>query len=73
MIIFATLFLPVVYVLAKHGRHGFIGWFYLLAFCVIRMVGGILTLSGGESADTFISQIGLSPLLLSIGGIIHEA
>ncbi|KAL7917648.1 hypothetical protein ACQKWADRAFT_26901 [Trichoderma austrokoningii] len=70
--IYAILSIPTLYIVFKHGRVGILGWAYLLAFCTLRIVGGILDLSGSTSAS-IISSVGLSPLLLAAYGILHEA
>jgi len=76
--IYAALSLPVVYILIRHGRPGLLGWFYILAFCSLRVIGGALALRADKngkpsSAAATISSIGLSPLLLGISGVLHEA
>ena len=76
--IYSALSLPVIYILIRHGRPGLMGWFYLLAFCSLRVVGGGMSLSSDKSGTpsttaTTISSIGLSPLLIGISGILHEA
>ncbi|AEO67513.1 aa703609-746e-4304-a73b-e246a9707016 [Thermothielavioides terrestris] len=67
--IYAILALPVLYLLFRHSTAGLLGWFYLFAFCSLRIVGGALT----SSSAGIISSIGLSPLLLAASGILHEA
>jgi hypothetical protein len=75
---FALAVPPLLYVLFKHGKHGLFGWFFLVAFCMLRVVGDGMVLQA-ESHGTFsadgalISQIGLSPLCFAITGIAHEA
>ncbi|KAL2828095.1 hypothetical protein BJY01DRAFT_261634 [Aspergillus pseudoustus] len=72
--IYAPLTLPVLYLLYTHGRHGFLAWAYLLAFCILRMTGGALAVSDAtNSGAQIISSIGLSPMLLSLEGVLHEA
>lgn len=76
--IYAALTIPVIYILLRHGRPGFLGWFYVLAFCSLRVVGGAMSLSADKNGSTnstaaIISNIGLSPLLIGISGILHEA
>jgi hypothetical protein len=76
--IYAALSIPVIYILFRHGRIGLIGWFYILGFCSLRVVGGALSLSSDKSGipsttAATISSIGLSPLLLGISGLLHEA
>ncbi|KAK4246258.1 hypothetical protein C7999DRAFT_15588 [Corynascus novoguineensis] len=67
--IYAVLCVPVLYLLVRHSPAGLFGWFYLLAFCTLRMVVGAVPVS---SAGT-LSSVGLSPLLLAAAGILHEA
>ncbi len=67
--IYATLSPPVLYLLIRHSPAGLLGWFYLFAFCTLRIVGGALS----SSSAGIISSIGLSPLLLAASGILHEA
>ncbi|KNG85062.1 integral membrane protein [Aspergillus nomiae NRRL 13137] len=72
--LYAPLTLPTIYLLCSHGRHGLLAWLYLLAFCVLRVTGAAMGLNDPRNAGTqIISSIGLSPLLLSIDGILHEA
>ncbi|CAG9953072.1 unnamed protein product [Clonostachys rosea f. rosea IK726] len=70
--IHATLSVPTFYILWKHGVTGLLGWGYLLVFFSLRIVGCAMALSGNTSA-AIISNIGLSPILLATGGILHEA
>ncbi|KAJ0423937.1 hypothetical protein BJY00DRAFT_320993 [Aspergillus carlsbadensis] len=71
--IYAPLSLPILYLLYTHGRHGFLAWAYLLAFCVLRMTGDALAINDeNNSGAQIISSIGLSPLLLSVEGVLHE-
>lgn len=73
--IYAVLAVPVLFLLWKHGRHGFLGWGYLFLFCALRIIGSAMVINSDEanfSADV-ISSIGLSPLLLALDGLLHEA
>ncbi|KAI5460393.1 hypothetical protein BGZ63DRAFT_246888 [Mariannaea sp. PMI_226] len=70
--IYAMLTIPAIFILFKHGKPGLLGWFYLQAFFMLRIVGGALALSGSSSAS-IVSNIGLSPLILAAAGILHEA
>lgn len=70
--IYAALAIPVLFLLVKHGRPGILGWGYLFAFCSIRVISGALSLSRSDSA-TIVANIGLSPLLLSASGLLHES
>ena len=69
--IYAVLIIPVIFVLIKHGFKAATGWGFLAAFCMLRIVGGALALANVKSAS-IISSVGLSPLLLSSAGILHE-
>jgi hypothetical protein len=72
--LYAPLTLPTLYLLYRHGHHGLLAWLYLLAFCVLRVTGGAMGLNDPHNAGAqIISSIGLSPLLLSIDGVLHEA
>jgi hypothetical protein len=72
--LYAPLTLPTLYLLYSHGRHGLLAWLYLLAFCVLRITGAAMGLNDPHNTGAqIISSIGLSPLLLSIDGMLHEA
>lgn len=72
MAIYAVMIIPVLFLLVKHGKPGFLGWIYFTAFCMLRILGGALALSGSKSAG-IIANVGLSPLLLAASGILHES
>ncbi|KAI0179863.1 hypothetical protein GGR52DRAFT_215953 [Hypoxylon sp. FL1284] len=75
LIIYATLSLPVIYLAVKHGvRHGaIIGWFFLFAFCTLKIVANAIQLSDPNSpSGLLVSSIGLSPLLAAACGVLHE-
>ncbi|OAA65878.1 hypothetical protein SPI_02665 [Niveomyces insectorum RCEF 264] len=67
--------LLVVYLFVRHLPAGILGWFFLFSFCMLRIVGGALSLGASPSSTStsIVSNIGLSPLLLAAGGILHEA
>lgn len=69
------LLLPiVVYIFLKHKWTGFLPWYYLNIFCVARIVGGALGVQGSNSlAANIIQSVGISPLLLAVDGLVHEA
>lgn len=76
LIIYITLSLPAIYVTIKHGvRHGVIvGWFFLFAFCTLRIVATAIELNDADSSSALlIASIGLSPLLAAVCGVLHEA
>ncbi|KAF4447962.1 C6 zinc finger domain protein [Fusarium austroafricanum] len=70
--IYAILIIPTLFILFKHGKPGLLGWIYLAVFCSLRIIGGAMFLSHSSAAN-IVSNIGLSPLLLSTAGILHEA
>ncbi|KAM5361819.1 hypothetical protein ACJZ2D_012849 [Fusarium nematophilum] len=73
--VYIILAQPALYCLFKHGKTGFLGWFYVQLFCVLRIVtGGIgLHSSNSSTGSIILSSIGLSPLLLAASGVLHEA
>lgn len=71
--IYLTLSLPVLFLLKKHGRHGFLGWLFLFLFCTLRIISGAMALKSTSGAASIVSNVGLSPLLLASAGILHEA
>ena len=73
LIIYILFSLPVLFVLVRHMPEGLMGWGYLFAFCAIRLVAGALTMKSTNTAGSTISNVGLSPLLLTLCGILHEA
>lgn len=72
VVLYALLGPPALYVLVKHGRPGILGWLYLFVFCTLRVIGGAMSIAGSEAAG-IVSNIGLSPLLLAVTGIVHES
>ncbi|KAH8126201.1 hypothetical protein FP744_10003444 [Trichoderma asperellum] len=73
--IYLILLQPALYCLWKHGKTGFLGWLYVQIFCVLRIATGGIGLHGNQTGEAavILNSIGLSPLLLSISGILHEA
>ena len=72
--IYLLLLPPTLYTLLRHGRHGILGWGYLLGFSVLRITGAGLQLSSSDSKTAaVINGVGLSPLLLAVLGVLHEA
>ena len=77
---------PTLYILFRHGWPGFLGWFYLQLFCILRIIGNGLSINtpldptplagsaaSSNKATLIVNNIGLSPLLLATAGILHEA
>lgn len=76
LIIFITLSIPTLFVTFKHGVRGWaiLGWGYLFIFCSLKIIGSGMALGDPESSGaTIVSSVGLSPLLLALSGVLHEA
>ena len=78
LIIYLILIQPTLFCLWAHGRRGFLGWWFLQAFCLIRIAGNAVQLHVDATHETnshalLINSIGLSPLMLAAAGILHEA
>lgn len=71
--LYAVLLLPVLFLIVRHGAHGFTGWLFLSLFCVLRIVGGGMSVDNSKPEASIISNVGLSPILLAAAGILHEA
>ncbi|KUI73142.1 hypothetical protein VM1G_08770 [Cytospora mali] len=73
LVIYAILSIPVLYICVRHWPAGVLGWFYLCAFCTLRIVAGAMSINSNSGAASIISSVGLSPLILAACGILHEA
>ncbi|KAL7954560.1 hypothetical protein V8C34DRAFT_319769 [Trichoderma compactum] len=73
--IYLVLFQPALFCLWKHGKTGFLGWLFVQLFCVLRIATSGIGLHGNQKGEAavILNSIGLSPLLLAISGILHEA
>jgi hypothetical protein len=74
---YTLLILPSIYTTWKHGWQGLLGWGFLVAFCSLRLFGSALQVSNvknGTTSETtqIISSVGLSPLVLTFVGLLHE-
>ncbi|KAF2667841.1 hypothetical protein BT63DRAFT_441400 [Microthyrium microscopicum] len=77
------LLLPVfIFVLARHGKHGIIGWLFLALFAVLRIIADGFQIDDrikqnkGEqvsSTGAIINSVGVSPLLIALASIVCEA
>lgn len=64
----------IVYVLYTHRKPGLLGWIYLFLFCTMQLISAGLQISKPEDTTAAIlSSVGLSPFLLGLAGITHEA
>jgi hypothetical protein len=82
LVIYIILTPVVFYLFARHGKHGLVGWIFLLAFCILRIVADGLQISDGikqskgesySATGAIINSVGVSPLLLAISGLLSEA
>ncbi|KAF7161696.1 hypothetical protein CNMCM5623_007183 [Aspergillus felis] len=71
--IYSALVCPALYLALCHRRRGLLGWGYLLVFCILRITGGALSIHSSGSGAKIISSVGISPMLLALEGILHEA
>ena len=77
---YMTLIPVTIYLGYRHGKHGFLGWFYLNAFCALRAAADIVQIIDRNQptnqpsiASAILSSLGLSPLILSASGFLHES
>lgn len=75
--VYIIIFFLATYTFFLHGKNGLIGWFFIIAFCVLRIIGSGLTITDEKKhtvseTTQIISGVGLSPLLLSVSGILTE-
>jgi hypothetical protein len=47
---FSPTLLLALYVLYKYCRYGLLGWLYVFNFCILRMIGNIMTIKAAEGA-----------------------
>ncbi|KAL2053451.1 hypothetical protein ABVK25_006445 [Lepraria finkii] len=78
LIIYLILIQPVLYCLWKHGKRGFLGYFLLNSFCLLRIIGSAVVIHADATHTNnkntlLINSIGLSPLLLACAGVLHDA
>ena len=69
------ILLPLIaYLLYAHGKRGLLGYLYLFVFCSMQLISAGLQIANPTSTTAAIlSSVGLSPLLLGLAGIVHEA
>jgi hypothetical protein len=79
--IYIVLVPAIIYTLLRHGKSGYLGWGFLIVFCGLRLTADGIQISNhnkaakGEpvgNAGAIINAIGISGLLYSLSGIIHE-
>lgn len=81
LVFYIILFPVTLYLAYRHGRHAILGYFYLNVCCAVRIVADIVsvvdashTSANGQPsiASAVLGSIGLSPLMLSLAGFLHE-
>jgi hypothetical protein len=79
--IYVVLVPAVIYILLRHGKPGYLGWGFLIVFCGLRLAADGIQISNhdkaakGEpvsNAGAIVNAIGISGLLYTLSGIIHE-
>lgn len=79
IIFYAIATIPAFYCFAKHGKHGLLGWLYVILMCALRLVGNSMayhamsTTGQPNVAASIINGIGLSPLLMASLGLLSES
>lgn len=79
LVINLILIQPTFLILWKHGKRGILGWMYLQILCAIRIVANAIEIhdlanhKSSSTATIVLNSVGLSPLILAITGILHEA
>ncbi|KAL4803492.1 hypothetical protein BDV18DRAFT_41641 [Aspergillus unguis] len=72
--LYLPLFPLVAYNFWTHRWSGFLGWYYLAAFCGLRIASGGVGVGHGDSlVASILIGIGTSPLILAVDGLVHEA
>ncbi|KAF3013698.1 hypothetical protein E8E14_002882 [Neopestalotiopsis sp. 37M] len=67
---------PAIYNIFTHGvrRGAIMGWAFFFIFLTLRIISSALQLSDSNSSTaSLVASIGLSPLLLSTLGLLHES
>ena len=76
LVIYLLLIPDIGYILYRHGRRGFLGWGFLVVYCVLRITSSGVQISDRNSTSNsgaILNSIGISALLMALSGIIHEA
>lgn len=79
LVIYIPLTPVTLFVLIRHVKLGvgaFLAWFYVQAFIMLQVIGGILTVANGKNSmsttGAILTQIGIGPLILAAMGMLHE-
>lgn len=77
LIYYTPSILPLAYTLYTHRRTGLAGWTFFLLYTVLQATGAGMIISAGphgtpSSVAIILVQVGLSPLILGLAGVVHE-
>ena len=76
LVIYILLTPLVLFLLIKHRFPGLLGWLYLLVFCGLRLGSDGITIGNrnkpASTTGAILNGVGISPLLLSLAGLLHE-
>ncbi|PYH81035.1 integral membrane protein [Aspergillus uvarum CBS 121591] len=74
LVLYLVLLPLVFYIVWTRRSGGLLAWYYLSVFCIARVVGGAMGVHDSQSlAANIIVGVGISPLILAIDGLLHEA
>lgn len=77
LVIYLIIVPVIVFILYHHGLPGLLGWIFLVAFSTLRIASDGIEIGnsnpGTSTGGSIINAIGLSPLMLTVSGIIHES
>jgi len=73
LVIYIVFFVTGLYMLIRHGKPGYLGWGYFLLFCILRLTSSGLQVNSTTVTGAIINSVGVSALLLTISGVLHEA
>lgn len=74
LVLYLVLLPLVFYIVWTRRSGGLLAWYYLSVFCIARIVGGAIGVHDSQSlAANIIVGVGISPLILAIDGLLHEA
>ena len=81
LVIYLIIVPIILYILLRHGQPGYPGWGFLIVFCGLRLASDGFQISDHNKAakgepvsntGAIINSIGISGLVYSLAGVIHE-
>lgn len=76
LVIYILLIFDIAFLLYKHGKRGFLGWLFFVVFCFLRVIASAYQIHDGDHSSStggILNSIGVSALLMTLSGIVHEA